>query len=164
MKHTYYLVAALFILQGSLLATNGGGHPYTISRDPFYDICKTSINITHPIEGGSVYTNQVDINYTYSAADHCRYRTSGSWNTIPCNGSIRRTLSYGSQTLTVQAYNQFCIISDSVSFTVVDFNPSLVGDLEPFLLIPIIFTIWLIFDEERCRQRKRPTHQRARRW
>lgn len=157
---TVYVVAALFLFQGSLLALNGGGDSLTAHRDPFYDICGIDLNITHPLEGGNVYSNQVEINFTVAGADTCRYRTTGGWNTIPCNGSITRTLSYGVQTLTLQGYNRFCLISDSVTFEVVDFAPSLVGNIEWFLFVPALFGLWLLFDEDRGRQRKRRLQQR----
>ena len=104
------------------------GRCLIILDEPFYEYsgldetvnCTITVNLTSPIEGHTYYDNNLYINYTFSRQpDTCFYRIQGySWNSIPCNGSIRRTMPGGEQTLEVWVNKGLCYGNDTVTYTV----------------------------------------------
>jgi len=160
MKWSIALIFCVWMLTGAIQTTTGGNLNLISARDPFYKslyagvgYCNIEVNIYSPTN--TTYSdNNVLLNVSITGADTCRYRiiqdgTTYGWNTIDCNHDDTVTLSQGYQVMEVQGVNSLCSSSVSRAYTVWEFRPSLVGDINWFLFLGVAFALIILYlDEE----------------
>jgi hypothetical protein len=167
MKWNTIFISLVLMTTGSLWTIDGGSlNPNKIiPRDPFYTeaaYCNLDVVLNTPQDNDVFYTSQIDINYTLIGnPTYCWYKIDNNlWNNIPCNGSIKRTMPEGEQTLTLYVEQGGCSAMDAATYTVIDFKASLVGDFDLFLFLPLLAVLLIILEDD-ASQRESRTQENA---
>lgn len=159
MKKWIYVLLLCCIGDLGFIELEGGSDGFLMLRNPFNPpyACPT-VTIYSPVEGATYYNNNVLLNFSTVGATECFYRTSGSWNTIPCQYNDTRTFTEGEVTLVVRAAGPACTTYTSVNFEVVLFHHGVLED-QKWVLIGVFITsgsILLIIAARRKKKRYTP--------
>ena len=138
----------IVLVSGNLYTIDGGSQSLLVPRSPFYgqqEYCDIHINLISPVDSETYWNTNVLVNTSgTTGATNCYYSSGGDWNSIACDFEDTRTFQSGEVVFIFRAENGLCSVEESVTFTVVDFVASLVGDLDLFLFIPIVLGIFII--------------------
>jgi hypothetical protein len=154
------LATNLIPVQGA----NQTGTNWTIIPDwpiaSHYLLTSLNVSITHPMRDTDYYTNTLVTNVSvYTSRGNpavtvgCSYTAGGGYNTMTCangNCSNQITYSYGDVTLTVNCTQGTYTGQDSISYTIVGFQQSVLGEETPFILILGGILIYLLaYDDDK---------------